>query len=427
MTDMNGQAGESGGQQPEPEKSPGFSRFLTARVVAGIVLGLFVLWGVWTILGFFDGDKQKPVADGDIATLPSGDHTRDKGDFDFGHEAPWAEHDIAVVHESPDEQGLPSAGKPSVKPETWSSDAVSSGRGAPDRPADSGQETTSGLKSSHDRRLASEEVASSDEAVLHGPDEGKTPEPKAVGVRLVEATVSALDYELNERFWGWRRNDLIRFTDNVENMQLGILEVVRRTSVILMERMSRHGVSASIDKNLENAMNWLMIKPDEYWFPSAEEKYKASLKELRRYAEKLQRGEARFYVRSDTLIPLLLAFADLVGSCDENLVKTMEDDGSPVSWFRSDDYFYYSKGVAKAMGKILHAVREDFSGVLEARQSVDLINHAIHACHEAAELDPWIVTNASLDGILANHRANIAAHISHVRYFLTALAKTLST
>jgi hypothetical protein len=191
--------------------------------------------------------------------------------------------------------------------------------------------------------------------------------------------------------------------------------------------MSRHGVSASIDPNLENAMNWLMIKPDKYWLPAAEEKYQASLEELREYARRLETGQARFFVRTDTLIPLLLAFADLAGSCDENLVKKEEEDGSHVSWFRVDDYFYYSKGVAIAMGKILHAVREDFSSVLEARQGVDLLNRAIHACHVAAELDPWLVTDAPLDGILANHRANMAAEISHLRYFLNALAKAIST
>ena len=276
-----------------------------------------------------------------------------------------------------------------------------------------------------DRATIREHDTSPEKALLHGPE--STHVPRAVGVHFVEAIVHALDYELNERFWGWRRNDLIRFTDNIENMQLGILEVVRRAVVVLTERISRHGVSASIDYNLENSMNWLMIKPNRYWLPSAEEKYGDSLKELKEYMQKLERGEARFYVRADNLIPLLLSFADLAGSCDENLVKSVEDDGSPVSWFKADDYFYYSKGVAKAMGSILHAVREDFSGVLEARQGVDLLNRAIHACHVAAELDPWLVTDGALDGILANHRANMAAEISHLRYFLNALAKALAT
>ena len=243
----------------------------------------------------------------------------------------------------------------------------------------------------------------------------------------MEAMISVLDYELNERFWGWRPNDVIRFTDNVENMQIGMLEVVRRASVNLAERISRHGVSAAIDKNLENAMNWFMIKPDEFWLPSAEEKYKDSLNALRIYADRLEKGEAHFYVRADSLIPLLLSFADLAGSCDENLVKKHEADGSPVSWFKADDYFYYAKGVAQAMATILHAVMEDFSDVIHSRQGHDLLHHAIHACEVGGELEPWIITDTALDGVLANHRANMAAEISHARYFLNALATALST
>ena len=170
-----------------------------------------------------------------------------------------------------------------------------------------------------------------------------------------------------------------------------------------------------------------MIKPERYWLPSAEQKYNDSLKELHIYGQKLERGEAHFYVRTDNLISLLHSFADLAGSCDENLVKAEEDDGSPVSWFKVDDYFYYAKGMATAMGKILHGVEAEFSDVLEARQGIDLLHHAIDACQMASELDPWLVTDAAPDGILANHRANMAAPISHARHFLEALAKALST
>jgi hypothetical protein len=161
-------------------------------------------------------------------------------------------------------------------------------------------------------------------------------------------------------------------------------------------------------------MNWFMVRPDRYWLPSPENKYNDGLNELRAYAKKLERGEARFYTRSD-------------GSCDENLVKHYEEDGTPVSWFKVDDYFYYSKGVAKAMGKILHAVEVDFSEVLEARHAMDMLEGAIHACHIGAELDPWLVTDASLDGILANHRANMATSIAHAAYYVNVLIKTLST
>lgn len=171
---------------------------------------------------------------------------------------------------------------------------------------------------------------------------------QAPGVATVEAAISNLDYELNERFWGWRPNDIFSLGDNVVNFQLGVLEVTRRTTVNLAERISRTGSTAAFDTNLENAMNWFMIKATDYWLPSAESKYSEGLEALQAFADALNRGEARFHTRTDNLIPLLRDFSDLLGSCDENLVKHYEDDGSHVSAFKADDYFFYAKGVASA-------------------------------------------------------------------------------
>jgi len=377
--------------------SVNYRQFLTVRIIGGTLLFVIVLWGLWTLLGMFKKPEQLPDA-----------HV-EEGKPAGGIEAPDAggDHHVAHAPSSLDHGGPAEPGVPAEH------DAGTEHDGLLAR----GSQAEHGGPGEHG--ALPEHAAAPEHGVLH--------EPKAKGVHFVEAMISVLDHELNERFWGWRPNDVIRFTDNVENMQLGMLEVVRRASVNLAERISRHGVSAAIDKDLENAMNWFMIKPDEFWLPSAEEKYKDSLKALRTYADRLEKGEAHFYVRSDSLIPLLLSFADLAGSCDENLVKKHEADGSPVSWFKADDYFYYAKGVAKAMAKILHAVMEDFSGVINSRQGHDLLHHAIHACEVGGGLEPWIVTDAPLDGILANHRANMAAEISHARYFLSALATALST
>ena len=259
----------------------------------------------------------------------------------------------------------------------------------------------------------------------HGLAEVAKTKPK--GVAFVEATIKPLSYELNERFYGWRVNDILDFTDNVNNFQLGVLEVTRRTAVSLTERISRTGTTASFDRNLENAMNWFMIKSDRYWFPSPESKYKAGLDELKKYKEKLEIGEANFHTRPDNLIPLLMAYEDLLGSCEENLVKAKEEDGSPVSFFKADDYFYYAQGIASAMGTILHAVLEDFLITVESRRGAEVLHHAIESCHHASEIDPWLITNSSLSGILANHRANLAAPMSHARFYINVLIKTLST
>lgn len=262
---------------------------------------------------------------------------------------------------------------------------------------------------------------------VHKAPEAEETKPRAKGVAFVEATIAPLNYELNERFWGWRPNDILNVTDNVNNLQLGVLEVTRRTVVALTERLSRTGVTAILDVNLENAMNWLMIKPRDYWFPSPESKYNASLNELRTYVKRLEKGEANFYTRTDNLIPLLMALEDLLGSCEENLVKTHEDDGSSLSFFKADDYFFYAKGVVSAMETILEGVMEDFMVVLESRRGTEVLHHAIESCHHAAEIDPLLITNSSLGGILANHRANLAAPLSHARFYLGVLIKTLST
>lgn len=254
-----------------------------------------------------------------------------------------------------------------------------------------------------------------------------TPGKKPPGVEFMDALINPIEHELT-RFWGWRPNDIIRFTDNVNEMQLGVLEATRRASVILSDKISRTGSTASLNPHLERAMNAFMIKADSYWFPAPEQEYREAINNLRKYQEQLHRGEAVFYTRTDNLIPLLRAFEQLMGSCDENLVKTHEDDGRPVSTFRADNYFYYAKGAAIAVSSVLEAVEIDYSRILEIRSAQGVLHHAVEAAHHAAHMKPWLfVTEASHNGIFANHRANMAAHISHVRFYLGLLAETLST
>lgn len=247
------------------------------------------------------------------------------------------------------------------------------------------------------------------------------------GAALIDAIIQPLDYELNKRFWGWRVNDLIRIGDNVKNYQLGVLEITRRTAIILSERVSRTGESARFDPQLENAMNWFMIKPNRYWFPSAESKYQDALDALTEYKERLAKKQAKFFNRADNLIPLLMAYEDLLGSCEENLVKVKEEDGTPVSFFRADDYLYYTKGVTSALLTILKGIEHDFADVIASRQAQGDMHHAITSCIHAIEIDPILVMNNDSSSIFANHRANQAAPLSHARFYLSVLIKTLST
>lgn len=254
-----------------------------------------------------------------------------------------------------------------------------------------------------------------------------TPNVSPKGVAFVEAVIQPLNHELKNRWWGWRPNDLINVTDNINSFQMGVLEVTRRSTVALADRIARTSTTDAYNENLEQAVNWFMVKATSFWFPSAESKYRDGLGELRLYIEKLKQGKAHFHTRADNLIPLLVSFEDVLGSCNENLVKQFNEDGSLVSFFSVDDYFFYAKGVSSAMATVLEAVLEDFIVTLESRNATDLLKHAIADCHRAASLSPWIVLDSDLDGTFANHRANMAAPVNRAQSYLAQLIKTLST
>lgn len=251
--------------------------------------------------------------------------------------------------------------------------------------------------------------------------------PRVVGVRFMDGMIAPMDYELNQRFWGWRPNDLIQFTDNVNNFQMGTLETTRRAAIILAESISRTGNVESFDPNVESAMNWFMVKADQFWLPSAESKFKDGLKELEAYKKRLEAGQSRFYNRSDNLLPLLRTFVHLLGSCDDMLTRTHESDGSRVSFFKVDDYFYYSQGVANAMFSILQAVETDFQVMLRNRNAENVLQVILANLERATEIKPWIILDSSYSSIFANHRANLVAPISNARFYLDVLIETLST
>jgi len=356
-------------------QDPEFKKFAWARIIAALVLAVAVLWAITWL----------------TETL------------NFSRQAASSASQSSASSQDREKSAAPSEKTKEPAEETAKSDAE--------------HEKTEPAADSH---LSGDTHAA---PAAHGEEASQTK-----GVHFVDALIQPINHEVNERFWGWRPNDILNFTDNVNEMQLGTLEVTRRVTVALTEKISRAGSASSINPHLESAMNAFMINADSYWMPSAEAKYNDAIDELKKYRQQLIRNQALFYTRSDSLIPLLQSLEELLGSCDENLVKQTEDNGEPVSTFRADNYFYYAKGVANAMAIILHAVDEEFAGLLETRGARDIMHHAVESAHHGAELEPWlIVTEASHNGILANHRANMAAHISHARYYLGVLVKTLST
>ena len=245
------------------------------------------------------------------------------------------------------------------------------------------------------------------------------------------ALIKIMDDQVNKTWFGWRPNTIVfgkmGLTDNVNNLQLGVLEVARRTVVVLNEHMTRFASTEAYNPRVNEAMNFFMVSPDKYWFPSASGKYREAAQDLEKYIDGLKAGRARFYSRVDYLIALLSNYKDLLGSSFHNLLKDTEADGQPVSWFMVDDYFYYSQGIALAMAEMLEAVTKEFHQELQKKNSHKLLEDAIHALHAASHLDPWVVTNGAKDGILANHRANMSTYIGEAEHVISTLMSQLAT
>lgn len=255
--------------------------------------------------------------------------------------------------------------------------------------------------------------------------------PAVKGEAFTRALIRTMDAQVNRTFWGWRPDSILfgklALTDDVNNRQLGVLEVARRTAIVLNENMSRFALTEAQNPHVNNAMNFFMVSSEQFWFPSASGKYKEALENLDRYLDDLRLNRSRFYTRVDNLIALMNHFRDVLGSAFYNLIKDAEADGSPVSWFACDDYFYLAQGVALGMADILEGVKLDFADQLAKKNSSKLVDDAIHALHAAAHLRPWIITDAAKDGFLANHRANMATYIGEAEHISFTLVSVLAT
>ena len=245
------------------------------------------------------------------------------------------------------------------------------------------------------------------------------------GVAFTQKLIELLDYELDGRFWGWRPNDLLigRFTDNINEFQLGALEASRYTAKTLKESLTRLGDTDGYDPNLVEAVNLLMSRADKFWFPSSESQYEEALENLQEFLSNLRQGESHFYYSTENLQALVASYKDLLGNCQENLVKLEEPDGTGVSHFRADNYFYYCQGVAHVMHEMLRTVRVDFVEQLQTIDAVALMKKIVEDLERASENDPWLITNGHDDGILANHRYNLAAPISSALHNMSTVLR----
>jgi hypothetical protein len=96
-----------------------------------------------------------------------------------------------------------------------------------------------------------------------------------------------------------------------------------------------------------------------------------------------------------------------------------------VKWLAIDDNFYYAQGVAYAMLGMMEAVSIDFRSVLQDKNAEEITGLIVESLRES-QFNPWIITNGSRDGILANHSNNLKAYLDDARQKMKSLVSILS-
>ncbi len=317
-------------------------------------------------------------------------------------------------------QHLGKGGKPALEAQA----VALSHEGAPEKAPEPGQSLAPAPE-------AKEPAATAHPATPAPAPVAAPPREPAKGELFTRALIKIMDDQINGTWFGWRPNSIffgkMGLTDNVNNIQLGVLEVARRTVEVMNVNMTRFATTEAYNPRVNEAMNFFMVSADKYWFPSASGKYQEAMHDLERYIEGLHKGQSRFYTRVDNLIVLLSNYKDLLGSEFHNLIKDSEADGKPVSWWVSDEYFYHARGIALGMAEMLEAVSKEFHQELQKKNSHKLLEDGIHALHQAAHLSPWIVFNGDKDGWIGNHRANMATYIGEAEHVVATLQMALAT
>ncbi len=243
------------------------------------------------------------------------------------------------------------------------------------------------------------------------------PEPVGGGAHVVAMTARLVERETRDHNWlpndpmilpGW-------WLDNTPNFQRGMMGALSRFVFELRDQLGRRRGSSAEDADLEQAAGNLSKEADRWiinfstsLLPTtpADSYYREAARQLRAYNARLGKGDAVFDRRADNLLATLDRVALDLGSSSAALDEYIAGHGGGfLPDTGADDLFYRTKGQVYAYTMVLKALKKDFREILEDRDLVQLFDELIASLSAAARLDPLVVTNGAVAGVLANHLA----------------------
>lgn len=252
----------------------------------------------------------------------------------------------------------------------------------------------------------------------------------SVMIALVKRETDTNNWTPNDPFFlpGW-------WLDNTPNFQKGIMGALSRFSFELRDQLGRRRGSSSIDTNLEKAASNLSIEPERWvmdfsssWLPTrpSDQYYREAIGQLEAYNREVATGQSVYDVRSDNLLATLDRIALDIGASSAALDRFISDEAGGFLPDRgADDLFYQVKGQVYAYTVLLHAIREDFAAVIENREIAALYDELLKSMTAAATLDPMVVSNGAVDGIIANHLSMQGFYLLRARTQLKEVSNIL--
>jgi hypothetical protein len=255
--------------------------------------------------------------------------------------------------------------------------------------------------------------------------------PTVSGEIIARTLVEVMNNELNATF-GWRPNDIFLWgpwltADNNANRQIGIIQGVRETNRVFRDNLTKLS-SDEFDPNLRLAETMFRNDAERYMLPSAEKQFSKGVEALEDYIDGLHAvppSSRPLNMRNVELIKMFEAWAGLLGDAHANLYRTLKPDGSAMTVWDTDNYFYQAQGNAAVMLYMMQALEREYEQ--EMTSSIRKLFHEVEEALEiAVTLKPVIVLDGSPEGITANSRRNLDAFISEARDKMFSIIEELS-
>lgn len=235
--------------------------------------------------------------------------------------------------------------------------------------------------------------------------------------RAVNVAAMLVDREVNGHHWVANDPPFLPgyLLDNMPSFQTGVMIALGRFANEMRDSLGRRRGSSEEDPDLESAAGRLNYPGDVWIFewsstpvqPSSESQYRRALDDLRRYNERLARGEAVLDRRADNFFVTLDRMSADVGALSGALAQAVDTGTARWIDFDADNLFYHVKGRLYAYHLVLRELRADFGQVLAERNMLPVWDEMLASLRAAATVDPWIVMNGALDSqTYPNHLAN---------------------